>query len=54
METNWIGVDTHKETLACYKNGKFKEFKTTQKSFEEALKCAGKDSKQAIEGAYCF
>lgn len=54
METNWVGVDTHKETLACYKNGKFKEFKTTQKDFEKALAWAGKDSKWAIEGAYCF
>ena len=54
METNWVGVDTHKETLACYKNGKFKEFKTTQKDFEKALVWAGNDSKWAIEGAYCF
>jgi transposase len=54
METNWVGVDTHKETLACYKNGKFKEFKTTQKDFEKALAWAGQDSKWAIEGAYCF
>jgi transposase len=54
METNWIGVDTHKETLACYTNGKFKEFKTTQNGFESALKWAGNNSKWAIEGAYCF
>lgn len=54
METNWVGVDTHKETLACYINGRFKEFKTTQKDFEKALVWAGKDSKWAIEGAYCF
>lgn len=54
METNWIGVDTHKETLACYTNGRFKEFKTTPKGFESAIKWAGNDSKWAIEGAYCF
>lgn len=54
METNWVGVDTHKETLACYKDGKFKEFKTTQKDFESAVKWAGNNSKWAIEGAYCF
>jgi transposase len=54
METNWVGVDTHKETLACYKNGRFKEFKTTQNGFESAIKWAGNDSKWAIEGAYCF
>ena len=53
-ETNWVGVDTHKETLACYKDGKFKEFKTNQKGFEAAIQWAGKDSKWAIEGAYCF
>lgn len=54
MNTNWVGVDTHKETLACYKDGKFKEFKTTPKGFEAAIKWAGKDSKWAVEGAYCF
>jgi len=53
-QTNWVGVDTHKETLACYKNGKFKEFKTNQKGFESAIQWAGSDSKWAIEGAYCF
>jgi transposase len=53
-QMNWVGVDTHKETLACYKNGKFQEFKTTQKGFEAAIQWAGNDSKWAIEGAYCF
>ena len=51
---NWVGVDTHKETLACYVNGRFKEFKTNQKGFESAVKWAGIDSKWAIEGAYCY
>lgn len=45
---------THKETLACYKNGQFKEFKTNEKGFESALNWAGDDSKWAIEGAYCY
>lgn len=54
MKTNWVGVDTHKETLACYKNGKFKEFKSTEKGFQAAIQWAGKDSLWAIEGAYCF
>jgi transposase len=54
MNTNWVGVDTHKETLACYKNGMFKEFKTTQKDFEAAIRWAGNNSKWAIEGAYCY
>jgi hypothetical protein len=54
MNTKWVGVDTHKETLACYKDGKFKEFKTTQKGFEAAMQWAGNEAKWAIEGAYCF
>jgi len=54
MNTNWVGVDTHKETLACYKDGKFKEFKTNQKGFDAAILWAGNDSIWAIEGAYCF
>ena len=53
-QTNWVGVDTHKETLACYKDGRFKEFKTTQKDFDAAIRWAGNDSKWAIEGAYCY
>lgn len=50
---NWVGVDTHKETLACYIGNKFKEFKTTKQGFEKALKWAG-NANWAIEGAYCF
>jgi transposase len=53
-QNNWVGVDTHKETLACYKNGKFKEFKTNKNGYESAVKWAGDDSKWAVEGAYCF
>lgn len=51
--TNWVGVDTHKDTLACYTGNKFKEFKTTPQGFEKALKWAG-NANWAIEGAYCF
>ena len=50
---NLVGVDTHKDSLACYCNGKFKEFKTTKEGFMKAIKWA-KSSKWAIEGAYCF
>lgn len=53
-QTNWVGVDTHKDTIACYKNGEFKEFKTNAAEFEAAVKWAGKDSTWAIEGAYCY
>ncbi|MFI3300959.1 MAG: IS110 family transposase [Candidatus Gastranaerophilales bacterium] len=49
----FVGVDTHKDTLACYVDGKFKEFKTTQSGFQQALKWAP-DAKWAVEGAYCF
>lgn len=52
-EKNWVGVDTHKNTIACYQNGKFKEFPTTKKGFKKALEWAN-SSKWAIEGAYCF
>lgn len=51
--TNWVGVDTHKETLACYTQNKFKEFKTTTNGFQKALEWAG-NANWAIEGAYCF
>lgn len=53
LTPNIVGVDTHKETLACYSNGKFKEFPTTLKGFKEALKFFP-DSIWAIEGSYCF
>jgi transposase len=53
-QTNWVGVDTHKKTVACYKEGMFKEFPTTKKGFAKAIEWAGKGSKWAIEGAYCF
>ena len=52
-QINWVGVDTHKSTIACYKEGKFKEFSTTKNGFKKALQWAG-NSKWAIEGAYCF
>ena len=52
-QNNWVGVDTHKNTIACYKDGKFKEFSTTKSGFEKALQWAN-SSQWAIEGAYCF
>lgn len=50
---NVVGVDTHKDTLACYCNGKFKEFKTTPQGFKAAVEWANSNI-WAIEGAYCF
>lgn len=49
-----VGVDCHKETIACYVNGKFKEFKTNFNGFKKALEWAGKDSNWALEGAYTY
>ena len=52
-----VGVDTHKDTLACYCDGRFEEFKTTQQGFKEALKWSKNIDNNcifAIEGAYCF
>ena len=51
--SNWVGVDTHRDTLACYSGNSFKEFKTTVSGFQKALKWAG-NANWAIEGAYCF
>lgn len=53
ISQNIVGVDTHKDTLACYCNGNFKEFKTNPLGFKEAVKWA-KSNIWAIEGAYCF
>lgn len=53
-EKLFVGVDCHKNTIACYVEGKFKEFSTTKKGFEQALKWAPKDCNWAIEGAYHF
>ena len=51
-QTKFVGVDCHKNTIACYVNGKFKEFKTDFKGFKKALEWAGKDCHWALEGAY--
>ena len=50
---NIVGVDTHKETLACWCNGRFKEFPTTLKGFKEAINFFP-NCIWAIEGSYCF
>ena len=53
-QTKFVGVDCHKNTIACYVNGKFKEFKTDFKGFKKALEWAGKDCYWALEGAYSY
>lgn len=52
-QTNIVGVDTHQKTIACYVDGRFKEFPVTQTGFKAAEKWA-KTNQWAIEGAYCF
>ena len=54
QQTKFVGVDCHKNTIACYVNGKFKEFKTDFKGFKKALEWAGKDCYWALEGAYSY
>mgnify|MGYP003308081641 CR=1 FL=1 len=37
LEKVFVGVDCHKDSIACYINGNFKEFKTDFKGFTKAL-----------------
>ena len=53
-QTKFVGVDCHKNTIACYVNGKFKEFKTDFKGFKKALEWAGENCVWALEGAYSY
>ena len=57
LEKHYVGVDCHKNTIACYINGKFKEFNSNFKGFKKALEWVRKiepDSAWAIEGAYSY
>jgi len=54
QEKIFVGVDCHKETIACYVKGQFKEFKTTLQGFKQAINWAPKDCYWAIEGAYHY
>lgn len=51
---SFVGVDCHKNSIACYVNGKFKEFKTDFRGYQKALEWAGKDAHWCIEGAYSY
>lgn len=56
-EKHFVGVDCHKNTIACYINGNFKEFKTNFKGFTKALEWVNNiqpNSAWAIEGAYSY
>ena len=57
LEKHYVGVDCHKDSIACYINGMFKEFKTDFKCFKKALEWVNNiqpDSAWAIEGAYSY
>lgn len=51
---SFVGVDCHKNSIACYVNGKFKEFRTDFKGYQKALEWAGNDVHWCIEGAYSY
>ena len=57
LEKVFVGVDCHKDTIACYLNGNFKEFKTTHNGYTKAVEWVNKtnpNSAWAIEGAYSY
>ena len=37
VEKVFVGVDCHKDSIACFVNNKFKEFRTDFKGFKKAL-----------------
>jgi len=37
LEKEFVGVDCHKDTIACFRNGKFKEFKLISKVLKKLL-----------------
>lgn len=56
-EKVFVGVDCHKESIACFVNGNFKEFKTNLKGYKKALEWVKKqnsNSAWALEGAYSY
>ena len=55
LEKVFVGVDCHKDTIACYLNGNFKEFKTNHNGYTKAVEWVNKinpNSAWAIEGAF--
>lgn len=56
-EKVFVGVDCHKDSIACFFNGNFKEFKTNFKGFNKALQWVNKQNSNsvwALEGAYSY
>ena len=57
VEKVFVGVDCHKDSIACFVNNKFKEFRTVFKGFKKALEWVEKQNLQyawALEGAYSY
>ena len=57
VEKVFVGVDCHKDSIACFVNNKFKEFRTDFKGFKKALEWVEKQNLQyawALEGAYSY
>lgn len=57
LERTFVGVDCHKNSIACFVNNKFKEFKTDFKGFKKALEWVNNqnpNSVWALEGAYSY
>ena len=50
MNTKIVGVDTHKNPLACYCDGKFKEF-NAKKDFHKIVNWTGNDVAFAVEAS---
>ena len=42
VEKVFVGVDCHKDSIACFVNNKFKEFRTDFKGFKKALEWVNK------------
>lgn len=57
LKKSFVGVDCHKDTIACFFDGNFKEFKTDFKGLSKALewvKNINPNSAWVIEGAYSY
>ena len=57
VEKVFVGVDCHKDSIACFVNNKFKEFRTDFRGFKKALEWVEKQDLQyawALEGAYSY
>ena len=49
LEKVFVGVDCHKDSIACFVNNKFKEFRTDFKGFKKALEWVEKQNDHNLE-----